>query len=105
MIGLSQALRHRSRQSGSGRPDPDPPDRVAVGEGLGGRRGEGAASQAAGVSPSRNPCAGRVSAAVPLKARIDDSHLVELQRRMNPELARMGIGVAYRYAVWESNVI
>jgi hypothetical protein len=46
-----------------------------------------------------------VSAAVPLKARIDDSHLVELQRRMNPELARMGIGVAYRYAVWESNVI
>jgi len=31
--------------------------------------------------------------AVPLKARIDDSHLVELQRRMNPELVEMGIYV------------
>jgi hypothetical protein len=31
--------------------------------------------------------------AVPLKTRIDDSHLVELQRRLNPELARLGIYV------------
>lgn len=30
---------------------------------------------------------------VPLKARIDDSHLVDLQRRMNPELVEMGVYV------------